>query len=572
MKKITTLFAFICALFATATAQVNQTVVFDFSNNAWGIPTYEETNFSGVKSATVFTDYVNTITIDPTANKGSFYYDTTGFLRLQKSGSKIILPAFNFAVEKIEVAGHASATSYPNVDMNIYVSNTAVSTACVGSTETYTYEIAADNQAAGNVYELVIGNGGGAYSSIMYITAIKVYPKVAEGALTITAPVLENGAGVYTSPVTVKVSSPTAEVEGVTEVAYYYTTDGYEPDSECEVVENGEIIISETCTLKVAIGFTYEDETYISESTTAEYIISEEVTAPKATTIDAGKFFIVANNKKALPFKDGKLPVAETAVEGETLTDAAYYAFTIENASDGKYYIKDANGRYIIAYSSTKLELSSSSTYHQTEWSIAIENGVAKITRTGFDETTFVIVYQNNAFTVIKSEDANATTIYPALYEAPTPFEITEYTPSGNSYSIASITVTFSQNVTANRAELGEQFPIYKEGAGVFPIDMASWSTYRNVLTITPTATINEPGRYYIKIPAAYFVREKDDAKMKSDAVIYFNIVEEVDTAIENVESENVNINIIYDITGRRVNEITKAGIYIVNGKKVFVK
>ena len=42
-------------------------------------------------------------------------------------------------------------------------------------------------------------------------------------------------------------------------------------------------------------------------------------------------------------------------------------------------------------------------------------------------------------------------------------------------------------------------------------------------------------------------------------------------TSIENVTVENGK-NVIYDITGRKVKEITNAGIYIVNGKKVFVK
>jgi hypothetical protein len=42
-------------------------------------------------------------------------------------------------------------------------------------------------------------------------------------------------------------------------------------------------------------------------------------------------------------------------------------------------------------------------------------------------------------------------------------------------------------------------------------------------------------------------------------------------TAIENVEVENAS-NVIYDLTGRRVETIGEAGIYIVNGKKVLVK
>lgn len=42
-------------------------------------------------------------------------------------------------------------------------------------------------------------------------------------------------------------------------------------------------------------------------------------------------------------------------------------------------------------------------------------------------------------------------------------------------------------------------------------------------------------------------------------------------TAIESVVAEAEN-NVIYDITGRRVEKITNAGIYIVNGNKVLVK
>lgn len=42
-------------------------------------------------------------------------------------------------------------------------------------------------------------------------------------------------------------------------------------------------------------------------------------------------------------------------------------------------------------------------------------------------------------------------------------------------------------------------------------------------------------------------------------------------TSIENIVAEN-GAKVIYDITGREVKEITNAGIYIVNGKKVFVK
>ena len=43
-------------------------------------------------------------------------------------------------------------------------------------------------------------------------------------------------------------------------------------------------------------------------------------------------------------------------------------------------------------------------------------------------------------------------------------------------------------------------------------------------------------------------------------------------TAVEEVEIENENVKAIYDLTGRKLSEITKPGIYIINGKKVLVK
>ena len=43
-------------------------------------------------------------------------------------------------------------------------------------------------------------------------------------------------------------------------------------------------------------------------------------------------------------------------------------------------------------------------------------------------------------------------------------------------------------------------------------------------------------------------------------------------TDIENSEFTNQNSDVIYDLTGRRVLEPQKGGVYIVNGKKVVIK
>ena len=42
-------------------------------------------------------------------------------------------------------------------------------------------------------------------------------------------------------------------------------------------------------------------------------------------------------------------------------------------------------------------------------------------------------------------------------------------------------------------------------------------------------------------------------------------------TGVENVEVGDVK-KVIYDLQGRKLSEIVKSGIYIINGKKVLVK
>lgn len=53
--------------------------------------------------------------------------------------------------------------------------------------------------------------------------------------------------------------------------------------------------------------------------------------------------------------------------------------------------------------------------------------------------------------------------------------------------------------------------------------------------------------------------------------MVYVVFGSDITTGIENVITENYS-QAIYDITGREVNKIETAGIYIINGKKVFVK
>ena len=563
MRKFTFFVALMVA-FTTAYAQatLNETVVFDFTNSDWGIPTMEENNYSSIKTANEYTDGVNTIKIDPTANKGSYIYDSKGFLNLGKPGSKIVLPAFGFAVEKIEVVGHPSATSYPNVDMNVYVGKTAVSTPCIGSTATSTFEIAAGNQAAGNIYELVIGSNGGNYSSYAYITYIKVYP--AENKLE--APIIGLASGVYVGEQTVNVHSATADLEGVTNVIYYYTTDGNEPTAEDEETD-GEITISESCTLKVIVELTYGDQVYTSASSSAEYIITEEVTYPKATVMASGEYFIIANNNIALPFNNGILPTKQTNANGENITDAAYYTYSFECAGNGVFYIKDANGLYLTASAmGTKDEIKTSTTYHNSAWSVTIEDGVAKIRKDGF-----VLAYENNAIVVVREENATDATIYPSLYGISNPPSVYSYTPNSYTTELKTISITFSEAIRMEGITSTDQFPIYNAENNQFPAGMGNWTLFGETITIELEYSITTNGDYYIVIPGKCIVSEITGKSPAEDIRINLTVYNEDQTSIEEIDCDKENV-VIYDLQGRKVENITKGGIYIVGGRKVLVK
>lgn len=154
---------FLLSLFAliALTANAQQEVVFDFSSkeaNPWGLP--EGSTNKGTEEQT-FTNGNLSIKVS-----GAGYYLGTstkdgevtlnGYLLMGKKGAYIEFPAFNFKVGKIEFVGNSGASA--NVQQNIYVGETAVSSQTTGATSTNIYDIDAANQAAGTIYRLVVEN------------------------------------------------------------------------------------------------------------------------------------------------------------------------------------------------------------------------------------------------------------------------------------------------------------------------------------------------------------------------------------------------------------------------------
>ncbi len=83
--------------------------------------------------------------------------------------------------------------------------------------------------------------------------------------------------------------------------------------------------------------------------------------------------------------------------------------------------------------------------------------------------------------------------------------------------------------------------------------------------------TVNEDGTIGI---ANFFIKVLDyNAGTETAGAYYKNVtLTRGTTGIDNVEVDNAVVEGIFDIQGRRINEIQAPGLYIINGKKVLVK
>ena len=165
---------------------IAQEVTLDFTQNGWKLSTDN-------KKPPIKGEYTyNGVTISFDAPKG-FYYGSKYLMLKGKDGiGRLTLPAFNFAVEKIEVVGNNVSNVSTKTKENIYVDNTAVSTEKIGSKGTNAFVIDKQYQAAGNRYTLQVS------AANAQITYIKIYKR----AVDLTATTLTLSA-VPTEPIAI---------------------------------------------------------------------------------------------------------------------------------------------------------------------------------------------------------------------------------------------------------------------------------------------------------------------------------------------------------------------------------
>lgn len=161
-------------------------VEFDFTTNDWNLPEKAKTEEASYTNAAGYT-----ITFGKSISYGHkiIVSGTSRNLIFGKKGATLSLPAFPFAVSKIEVFGNNGASE--KTKQNFFVGGEAVSTETTNAKIDHVYEIKEGYQAAGNIYTLKVTNANNTQ-----INKIVVYAKdeTVAGAINIAT---EEGYGTF---------------------------------------------------------------------------------------------------------------------------------------------------------------------------------------------------------------------------------------------------------------------------------------------------------------------------------------------------------------------------------------
>lgn len=274
---------------------IAQEVTLDFTQNGWKLPN------SATDTDKSFT--YNNITI---STKGGYFNTNTGCLMIKGKGatSTLTLPAFDFAVEKIEVVGNNVGTVSTKTKENIYVDNTAVSTEKTGSKGTNSFDINKQYQAAGTIYTLQVS------AANAQITYIKIYKRAVDltaTTLTLSAiptePIAINGT--FSSTPTLKAGEQTLSGKTIT-----WSSDN---DKVATVDENGTVTGVAAGKANITATFAGDNE---YKTSTAKYEIKVKgapaLSFPQASyTIEMGDAF--APKLEGLP--EGVTPVYTSSNE-----------------------------------------------------------------------------------------------------------------------------------------------------------------------------------------------------------------------------------------------------------------
>lgn len=556
MKKI--LLTLFCCLMAFASVQA-QEVVLDFTTNDWGIPTNKLT---AKQTFTNSKGYSITLEAYPNTTNDCYYYANGKYLIFGRKDATLTLPVFDFAVSKIEVIGRGGASG--SVKEGLYAGDTKL-IQWTGAQGTNTVEIPKANQAAGTVYSIKIESNHNAQ-----ITKINIYkakessevtapsaPKLTEScsfdnSMTVEITNIEEGATVYytidnsdpaengteystpfdiTETTTVKaIAVNEAGSSDVVSATYTKSNTIYFEGSVEEVRElyknnpNDKIIATVTGYIVGAADGTINKPEFNNNHEISSNIIiadkMEEDNKENCITVQLSTTTI----KNTLNIVDNK-EVYKKKIQITGLLSTYLYSTGIKDLDNAGIYWDVTDVDYATLYLGYKAEIPTT-----------VEAYIVKETKEGYAPLTLVEgILPKETGIILKGKGEHL-------------FNIT------NAAATANVNGNLLKGTLTDKDIQGEAYVL-----GLVDGEVGLYKALMN-----GTAWKNNANKAYLPASALGSASNIQFYGFRFDD-------EEGTTAIEKVEIKNEKEE-IYDLSGRRVNEITEKGIYIVNGKKVLVK
>ena len=597
MKKfLLSIFALMLAVFSVQA----QDVVLDFTTNGWGFPEAKKT-----AKATFTNNEGYSISLEaPTAYA---WYPNGNYLLLGKSGAVLTLPVFNFAVSKIEIIGRSGASS--SVKEGLYAGDTRL-TQFTGATSTHTFEIPEANQAAGTVYSIKVESNHNAQ-----ITKINIYKAAAGGeevVETVATPIITPESTTFNEGESVFVSitteTPDAEI--------YYTLDGTDPSAENGELYENEIEITETTTIKaIAVKEGWNNSKVVEAKYTKTVVIEGGVvdvlncalTGAEGTTYSSwsdktsNSSAVYAGNSAGsnesiqLRSKNSNSGIVTTqsggkvkkiTIDWNSNTDATrelwVYGKNTAYTTPTELYDASTDGDKlaVIVCGTTEFVIEGDYEY------IGLRSGSGAMYLNSI-EITWVTeeVEETESYTLAVGETGYATLYLD--FAAAIPADVDAYIVTGvkedNWLNMQKVEGSIPANtgIIVNAKEGKYTFTASTENIADVTDNLLKGSVSdKNIEGEAYVLGIveGEVGLYLAKMNGtswlnnankAYLLKRALPADAQKSTSLRFDF--DGTTAIEEVETEAAE-TVIYDLTGRRVNEITKAGVYVVGGRKILVK
>ena len=319
---------------------------------------------------------------------------------------------------------------------------------------------------------------------------------------------------------------------------------------------------------------------------------------------------LLKGNSRYIRLKENDVYVSNEAVDASCYWAIypAYnnggFTFTIKNVSTGKYLHSDAEDKNhekgTVALSETPTQFTYVNRFNKNDdcssFKIADKNLVLSINSPGANAYLGVWEYTHGGANYVSAPiteyKVNITNAKYATFYAPVAVTVPE--------GVTAHTVTINEGGWADLSDPLTVVPaytgvvLYSETAATYTFNVIATNTDApiadNALTGTVAATYVTGNAYVLGIKdgevgfytattagqeEGTFLNNHHKAylpktKGMSNTIGYrFNFGGT--TGVEEVEIRNESKE-IYDLTGRRVNEITKAGVYVVNGRKILVK